>query len=149
MTYGDFKDEGGAMGAAETTRQIKALWKSNEEIRGDMKSFRVELVEQGKVLTKIDNNVDRLANAIMMVPPKERCVEYGMRIKALEETVEDLDDKKQCEGCKNEPNITALTTKDADKESRMRVLEQKMWMSVGALAVLQVAIGVILKLTGK
>lgn len=135
MTYGDFRDEGGAMNAAETTRQIKALWKSNEEIRGDMKGFRVELVEQGKVLSKIDGNIDRLANAIMMVPPKDQCVRNSMEIQMLKETCADLEEKEQCHGCKSEKEISDL--KRWKEETAPRI-----YMALGALGLIQVLVPV-------
>ena len=127
------------MNPSELTRQIKALWKTSDEIKQDMKGFRVELVEQGKMMARIDTNMDRLANALVAMPPKDKFVEHDMRIKALEETVDDIEDRQQCQGCKNDERVDRCV-------KFMDTWTPRLWMGFGVILFFQFSVPIIVKL---
>lgn len=124
---------------AEAAAQLKSLWKSHHELKSDVRNMKTMQEQQGIMLTEMNGNVRRIADVIAG-PPPNRCVENAMRIKALEESVEDLEEKQQCAGCKNDPRVASLEEAKKDFEPRLRALETKMWMAVGALAALQIGL---------
>lgn len=134
------------MGPKEIAREFKSLWKANDEVKADLRGFRTELVEQGKSMARIDSNIDKLANSMMLIPPRDKYIEHEMRLKMIEESLSDLEGRKQCEGCKSEASIISLKDNGKDSETRLRAIEQRMWMAVGALAATQAGTFVWMKL---
>lgn len=146
MTVGRIWDGGsedsGVMSSAEITRQIRAIWKNLEELRGELKGSRAELVEQGKALAKIETGIERLVSSLVLIPPRETCVRMEMRVQALEETVEDAVEREQCKGCKNDERVNTL-------EAFKKTWEPRLWMGFGILLFLQVAVPVAVKVLWK
>lgn len=128
----------GVMSGAEVTRQIKALWKNMEELRGDLRGFRAELVEHGKALAKIETGIERLVASLVLIPPRETCVRAEMRITALEETVEDIAERGQCQGYKNDGRVEAL-------ENFKKTWEPRLLMGFGIVLFLQIAMPLAVK----
>jgi hypothetical protein len=135
-------EDHGVMSNAEVTRQIRAIWKNLEEFRTELKGSRTELVEQGKALAKIETGIERLVAALVLIPPRETCVRMEMRVTALEETVEDIGERGQCHGCKNETRVDAL-------ETFKKTWEPRLWMGFGILLFLQVTVPVAVKVLWK
>jgi septal ring factor EnvC (AmiA/AmiB activator) len=131
-------DDHGVMSNAEVTRQIRAIWKNMEEFRTELKGSRTELIEHGKALAKIETGIERLVAALVLIPPRETCVRAEMRIQALEETVESIDERQQCHGCKNEENVKTLM-------DFKKLWEPRLWMGFGGLAIIQILVGVAVK----
>lgn len=142
-------EDSGVMSNAEVTRQIRAIWKNLEEFRSELKGSRTELVEQGKALAKIETGIERLVAALVLIPPRETCVRMEMRVKALEESVEDLDERAQCHGCKNETHVTTLITRTDSLEAFRKTWEPRLWMGFGIVLFLQVAVPVAIKVLWK
>ena len=130
------------MSSAEITRQIKAIWRNLEELSGELKGSRAELVEQGKALAKIEMGIERLVASLVLIPPRETCVKMEMRVKALEETVDDIEARAQCHGCKNDERVNML-------EAFKKTWEPRLWMGFGILLFLQVAVPVAVKVLWK
>ena len=119
-------------GDTDAAREIKSLWNAHNDLKADVRKIGDAQISQGQLLVSIDAGVKRLAEVVGATP--NRCVEHGMRIKSLEETVDDLDGRKQCEGCKNDGKLIVMVERCTDQETRIRALESWRWYMGGAIA---------------
>ena len=119
------------MSPQEATRNIKQLFRITDDLKNDIKGVRDEQVKQGLTLTEIKADTKQIA--LILSGPSNRCVEYGMRIKAAEERLDDMDERHQCAGCQNADKVASLV------EFR-KIWEPRLWMGFGIVIFLQLAL---------